>query len=206
MARFLDCLAFTWRPENDGQQLHVTPGDRGGATSWGVTLATYAAWRRDHGSPETTVADLAAATKPELAPLIQSMFWNEVHGDQLPPGVDLLAFDFGFTSGAGESVKLLQGVLKLTEDGNFGPVTAAYATRADRLDLIHALSARHEAYYRSLADFDRFGNGWTNRNTARLAVALATPVAVNSNLTGNIQPAHSGFIAAAVDEVRHALG
>lgn len=74
MARYEDCLAFTWLPKNDGQPIHTTPGDRGGATAWGVTLVSYAAWRADHGVRTTTVADLSRATKPELSELIRARY------------------------------------------------------------------------------------------------------------------------------------
>lgn len=206
MSRFETCLNFTWLPQNDGQPLHTTPGDRGGATAWGVTLESYAAWRSDHGIRPTTEADLAAATKDDLATLIQSRYWNAVQGDHLPVGADLLVYDFGYGSGPGTSAKLLQEVVGgLRIDGQLGPVTLAAVARVNRLDLIRRLSARHEAYYESLADFHLFGRGWTTRNSARLQLALATPAAapVPAPVAA---PAHVGMFASWADEVRHALG
>jgi len=206
MTRFDACLAFTWSPDRDGQPLHVSPGDRGGATSWGVTLASYTSWRADHGHPTTTEVDLAAATKAELGALYRDRYWTPIQGDRLPVGVDLLAFDFGVTSGPGTSVKLLQetvGGLKV--DGALGPKTLAAVARCDRLDLIRRLSARHESYYRSLADFSRFGNGWTNRNAARLAAALATPFAA-APAPAPTPATHPGVFASLAGEVRHVLG
>ena len=206
MSRFEDCLAFTWRPENDGQPLHTTPGDRGGATAWGVTLSSYASWRSDHGIRPTTESDLAAATKAELSDLIHSRYWMAVAADQLPPGVDLLVFDFGYVSGPGTSARLLQQVVGgLAIDGQLGPVTLAAVARIDRVDLIRRLGARHEAYYQSLADFHLFGRGWTARNAARLQLALATPAAAPAPAPVTV-PAHVGLLASWAGEVRHALG
>ncbi len=173
-SRFQACLDFTWRPDMDGQPLHVTPGDHGGATSWGVTLASYASWRADHGEHTTTEADLAAASKTELAEMIRARYWMPVGGDGLAAGVDLLAFDFGFTSGTGTSSRLLQEVLGVTVDGAIGPHTLAAAAAHDRMDLVRQLGARHQAYYQSLAQYPVFGRGWSRRNAARLAIALAT--------------------------------
>lgn len=173
MARFEDCLAFTWLPTNDGQPLHTTPGDRGGATAWGVTIAVYAAWRSAHGVRTTAVADLNRATKVELATLIRAQYWNVVQGDHLPVGADLLVYDFGYGSGPGTSCKQLQAVLGVDQDGELGPVTLAAAARMNRVALIRALATRHQAYYASLSDFGLFGHGWTNRNNARLALALS---------------------------------
>ncbi len=206
MSRFETCLDFTWLPQNDGQPLHVTPGDRGGATSWGVTLSSYASWRSDHGIHSTTEADLAAATKDELSDLIYSRYWMAVAADQLPPGVDLLCYDFGYTAGSATAAKLLQETIGgLAIDGRLGPVTLAATARVDRLDLIRKLGARHEAYYESLTDFAEFGRGWTNRNNARLQLALATPAAAPTPAPV-AAPAHVGLFASFAEEVRHAVG
>ena len=172
--RFAACLAFTWLPQFDGQSLHVTPHDAGGATAWGVTLSTYAAWRRKQGIADTTVSDLASASKDGLAKLIRAEYWDAVHGDELPAGVDLLVYDFGFGSGSGTSCKVLQAVLGVPADGALGPKSLGAAAAMDRGDLIRKLAARHEAFYQSLHDYQFFGHGWTNRNNARLVAALAT--------------------------------
>ncbi|MGI4796798.1 MAG: glycosyl hydrolase 108 family protein [Janthinobacterium lividum] len=209
MSRFNECLAFTWRPECDGQPLHVTPGDHGGATAWGVTLASYASWRADNGVFPTTQADLAAASKTDLAALIHSRYWNAIQGDHLPVGVDLLAYDFGYTAGPGTSARLLQEVVGgLRTDGQLGPVTLAAVARIDRIGLIHRLGARHEAYYESLSGFALFGRGWSNRNAARVQAALAAPVAtpVSAPVIAPVAVPHVGMIASAFQEVRHALG
>ena len=179
--RFNAALAFTWRVDEDGQPLHVTPGDRGGATAWGVTLAAWASWREDHGDRTTTEADLAAATKPQLADMIRSRYWLAVSADSLPVGVDLLVYDFGYGSGTGTSVRVLQGVVGVDADGVLGPRSLAAIAAHDRIALIKALSTRHEAYYQGLSDFALFGRGWTRRNSDRTALALtmseATPAA-----------------------------
>ena len=213
MARFDDCLAFTWRPENDGQPLHTTPGDRGGATAWGVTLGSYAAWRADHGIHSTTSADLGRATKPELSELIRSRYWLAVSADSLPLGVDLLVYDFGYGSGPGTSVRQLQALVGVVQDGQFGPVSLAAIDRMDREHLIRTLAARHAAYYESLADARLFGRGWANRNNARLALALQTlstpaPAPTPDLVAQAAAPtpaAHLGVLASFAQEVRHAL-
>ena len=38
---FQPSLAFVWRPENDGQSDHTDPGDSGGETNMGVTIASW---------------------------------------------------------------------------------------------------------------------------------------------------------------------
>jgi lysozyme family protein len=174
--RFTECLAFTWDPHWDGQPLHKSSNDPGGWTAWGVTLSTFSSWQEDHGNPPATVEDLRAATKDDLAPIVRSRYWDAVHADQLPPGPDLLVYDFGYGSGSGTSAKLLQEVLGVAVDGRIGPATLAAAAAADAADhagFVQRLGDRHESFYRSLRLFATFGHGWLNRNSARVTLALA---------------------------------
>lgn len=213
MTRFDDCLAFTWRPDCDGQPLHVTPGDRGGATAWGVTLQAYAAWRADHGLPVTTAADLGRATKPELSELIRSRYWLAVCADSLPVGIDLLTYDFGYGSGPSTSVRQLQALVGVAQDGQLGPVSLAAVNRMDREHLIRELAARHAAFYASLPDARLFGHGWLNRNNARLQLALSTlgipapalEPALVVQAPAPLPAAHLGVLATLAAEARHAL-
>ena len=175
--QFPGSLAFTWRRDNDGQPYHVTPGDHGGATAWGVTLASFQAWRLAHRSPCPTSADLRAAQQHELATLIRTNYWNAVQADHLPIGVDMLVYEFGFGSGPVTSVEQMQHVLNamgaaLDVDGALGPRTLAAATGVDRHALAQQLGARHADFYRSLGQ-PAFLHGWLRRNADRTALALA---------------------------------
>ena len=174
--RFTPCLAFTWRPENDGQSFHVTPGDHGGPTAWGVTLLAFQSWRRAHGQALPGAAELKAATRTELAAITRCNYWNAVGADRLPPGVDLLVYEFGFGSGPATSTKVMQRVLndmgaELSVDGQAGPQTLAKAAEADRHTFAGRLGAAHANFYRSL-DQPVFLRGWLRRNADRVALAL----------------------------------
>ena len=175
--RFPACLAFTWRQENDGQPYHVTPGDHGGATAWGVTIAAFQHWRLSQGKPCPTTADLKLASKDELGEIARCNYWNPVLASSLPAGVDLLVYEFGFGSGPVTSVLALQRTVntlgaKLAVDGQIGPMTLAAAGRVDRHTLIGSLGAAHAAFYQSLGQ-PVFVRGWLRRNTDRVRVALA---------------------------------
>ena len=176
---FPACLGFTWRTDEDGQPYHVTPGDSGGPTAYGVTLETYAGYRKAHGFPHTTASDLKAATQAGLSEIIRAYFWMPVAGPQLPQGLDLLVYDFGFGSGPVTSARVLQQALGVEADGWIGPETqAAVAGRArntyDLATFASDLAARHDAFYRSLHDYALFGRGWSRRNADRLTLALDT--------------------------------
>ena len=166
---FLPCLnGFTLLPAHDGQPYHVTPGDPGGATSYGITIATYGTYL---GHPATT-AQMQALDAASVAPIYQALVWNNVAGDALPLGVDLMVFDHAVLGGTATSAKALQQVLRVTVDGDIGPITEAAASGGGEV-LIGKLAWNQELEYRSDADFSLFGNGWLARLDARVAAALA---------------------------------
>lgn len=133
------------------------PADPGGETNLGVTKIVWEAWV---GHPVETMKGLTPA---DVAPMYRKKYWDAVHGDDLPTGVDYLAFDFAVNAGPGRSVKTLQQALGVTADGAIGPGTMAAIQAADPKQLIEKFSAEKEAFYRSLPTFATFGHGWLNR-------------------------------------------
>lgn len=162
------CLDFVLLPQNDGQPFHVTPGDPGGATAWGVTQATYSAFRSTCSLPDQSVWHMTPA---ERASIYRTGFWTP----GLPAGVDLAVFDFAVTSGPGRSRRFLQGCVGLVGDdvdGVVGPHTLAAVGAQNAAALIDRLCAAQQAYYTRLYTFRLFGRGWTTRTEARRAAAL----------------------------------
>jgi lysozyme family protein len=172
MTRFDDCLAFTWRPENDGQAFHNEANDPGGATAWGVTFSTFRSWRLMRGMPDPSLSVFIGVDIHELRSLYQTLFWNTVQGDALPPGVDLCVFDFAVLSNCVRAAQFLQRCLGVAEDGHIGPITLHAASAAVPGALMQALTTRDEAFYASLSTFRIFGRGWDRRAEDRLRLAL----------------------------------
>ena len=90
------------------------PGDGGGPTKGGITLATLQAWRDPTGRRRVTAADVAALTMAE-AVAIYSSRWQTVRGNDVPAGVDFCVFDMDVTSGS-NSGRILQRILGFTGD------------------------------------------------------------------------------------------
>lgn len=150
------------------------PKDPGGATNMGITIGTLKEWR----GTEVSVDDVSNLTREEAREIYRVRYWNPLNCDALPPGVDLVVYDFGVNAGPVRSAKMLQKLVGASEDGAVGPVTlAAVATRAPA-DLVRAFSERRLDYYRSLGTWDTFGKGWTNRTLAveKEAVRMAGDV------------------------------
>jgi len=135
------------------------PADPGGMTNLGVTKATWENWV----GRESDEAEMRGLTPEKVEPLYKKKYWDAVRGDELPPGISYLCFDFAVNAGAGRSIKTLQTAVGVTPDGGFGPMTMAAVQAVDPNELIERFSQAKEDFYRSLTTFATFGKGWLNR-------------------------------------------
>lgn len=135
------------------------PKDPGGMTNLGVTIKT---WESFVGR-NVTEKEMRNLTPEMVGKMYQQKYWNAVKADDLPEGVDYLAFDFAVNAGPGRAAKLLQQAVGVTADGAIGPATLKAVTAMQPADLIEKYSAAKETFYRSLPTFETFGKGWLRR-------------------------------------------
>jgi len=167
---FSNCVAFTL--DSEGGYVDNT-SDPGGATNLGITLMTYREWADDPALGPRQLRGISAATARAI---YRSLYWNPLRADDLPAGVDLSVFDMGVNAGIWRSARLLQravGFAGRDVDGSIGPKTLAATARWDARSLIDELAERQAEFYRALANFSVFGNGWLARTRARQRAALA---------------------------------
>jgi lysozyme family protein len=148
------------------------PDDPGGMTNLGCTKRTWEEWVK-HPVDE---AAMRALTPRDVAPLYKKKYWDAVHGDDLPTGVDYLVFDFAINAGPGRAAKTLQQALGVTADGAIGPATFRAVDKADAAELVKEFSRVKEHFYKSLPAFDKFGKGWLRR-VAEVGAVAETMVA-----------------------------
>lgn len=134
--------------------------DNGGRTNYGITQATYDAYRLRMSQPEQSVYQI---DQNELESIYRNSYWNIVRGDDLPSGIDLAVFDFAVNSGPVRAVRELQKVLGVNTDGQVGNLTLSAVRSRDAGALIDAYQAARLAYVESLDDFKYFGKGWKSR-------------------------------------------
>lgn len=154
---FNNCLALILREEGG---LVDNPKDPGGITNLGVTLPTLQTYfGKNRLATPQDIKDLTVAT---VTP-IYMIFWNGCHAEFLPLGIDLAVMDWCVNSGVRRGVEELQKVLGVAVDGLCGPITIqkAIATNADQL--LAAYATARDDFYRSLSDFEEFGDGWLAR-------------------------------------------
>src|SRR5574337_217528 len=153
---FERCVAIVFAQEGGFVD---NPADPGRATNMGITLATLSEWR---GKPCTS-DEVRGLTKQEAQEIYRTKYWNTMRCASLPAGVDLVVFDMGVHAGQRTSVKILQRIAGVIDDGSVGPLTLEAVARFKPRELIGKFSDARLPYYQSLAGWATFGNGWTRR-------------------------------------------
>ena len=134
--------------EEGGLSAH--PDDPGGLTNYGISQRSY------------PTLDIAALTLDAAKALYRRDYWQPIHGDQLPPGLDLLLLDSAINQGAGTAIKLLQQALRIKDDGVLGPITLTAAERA-LPDVLDNFAAERVLRYEFNRNEAVFGRGWYRR-------------------------------------------
>lgn len=136
-----------------------TPNDPGGATNFGITLATLQQTR----GTAVTADDVRTMGRDEAVEIYRAHYWLPARCGDMPAGVDLMVFDFGVNAGPHTAVKLVQRLVGVKDDGSVGPATLGALARADRKTLINAFARARLDYYRALPTWPSFGTGWARR-------------------------------------------
>ncbi len=149
------------------------PDDPGGATNMGITIGTLSA----HRGQQATKHDVRILTLEEAGEIYRKSYWAKVQGNDLPDGMDLVAFDAGVNSGPYRGIGWLQQALGVPVDGIIGPVTLRAAQDApDGVQVIERACAVRLRFLRALRTWATFGRGWGRRlaDTEAAAVAMHT--------------------------------
>jgi hypothetical protein len=166
LSRFDACMPFIFKAEGGYSD---NPADPGGPTNFGITLATLRAYE---GDPNLTADDVKKVTSAVAKEIYRTAYWNRMQCGALPPGLDLEVFDFGVNSGPAESVKTLQRLVGVTQDGSIGPITLAAVAQFNVGDLIARFAQARLAFYQGL-NMPEFEQGWATR-VAQIQTAAAT--------------------------------
>lgn len=179
------CASFTFAQEGGYSLVHGDAGNWSlGAVGRGVPIgsnlgvsapALIAYLRRVQPHTVVTPAYMRALPRTVATAIMSVGYWNPLRGCDLPSGIDMMAFDFGYNAGVETSATLLQQCLGLTGedlDGSIGPETIAAASAADTGTVVNALASRQAAYYRALPQYATFGKGWIARTGKRQGAAL----------------------------------
>lgn len=167
--------SLDWLLEEEGG-FSNHPSDRGGATMYGVTQATYNAWRKKKGRPQQPVRSIS---KEEAYQLYETEYWKAAGCDKLPWPISYLVFDAAVNSGVKRAVQWLQQGLQCQPDGVIGQKTIAAAqevvAKGKTLSLLQIVDARVTFLARLVQSKPSqavFLLGWWRRTQRLLARAL----------------------------------
>jgi len=139
------------------------PSDSGGETNLGVTKAAWSAYL----CRAIDVGEMKALTEDVVKPFYKKMYWDKVHGDELPSGLDYAAFDFAVNAGTGQSAKFIQRAVGAVDDGSIGPATISLVLKANPSDLLNKFTKQKEDFYNGIVerkpDQAKFLAGWMIR-------------------------------------------
>lgn len=142
-SNFNDCLTRLLKDEGGYSN---TPGDNGGPTNFGITIADYRMYIKKSG----TASDVKNMSVSQAAVIYKTKYWDALGCDTLPSGVDYTCFDYGVNSGLGRPRRALQ---------RFKSKTGT--------DLINAINDERTAFLRGLAATQahdqQFLKGWMAR-------------------------------------------
>ena len=143
------------------------PDDTGGATKYGVSLKFLKSTGTDINKDGKINRDDVLAITPEIQKaLFKHNFWDNLDLDDWPARVAIVFYDSSTNAGTTQSIKLLQRVLKVDDDGVFGPQTKQALMNCDDIETALALCDQRDAFYRSIStkgNNRKFLKGWLNR-------------------------------------------
>lgn len=176
---FDKCLAFVLKEEGGNDD---DPNDHGGRTSRGITQLEWEKYLLIHPGLPT---DVWQASDADIRNIYHDSYWLP-HCPNLPVGLDLVFFDFAVNAGPHQAIKTLQKALLIPQDGIWGPKTETALNMQTHIEsVIKEYSDAREAFYKGLAQYPRYGKGWSGRNArcehAALAMISVTPISPQAN-------------------------
>jgi lysozyme family protein len=147
------------------------PDDPGGPTNFGITIADY----RKYVKPDASAGAVKTMSIDDAKAIYRSKYWDALHCDALPAGLDYALFDYGVNSGIARAAKVFQRALDVEDDGVIGPITLSAAASRAASDLITAICDERLRFLQSLRTWPVFGKGWGRRvaDVKQAALAMA---------------------------------
>ena len=141
--------------------------DRGKATKYGITLAT---WRRvgydKNGDGVLNEKDIKLLTKEDFHRVFKQNYWNACKADKIKDqSVANMLVDFAYNSGVSRAVTYLQLTLGITADGIIGNKTLYAINKSNGERLFEAFKKDRKAYLKRIAVGNQkcFLKGWLRR-------------------------------------------
>ncbi len=157
-ANFDACMAEVFKYEGGYVNDQHDPG---GETNLGISKRSY---------PKEDIRNM---TRARAAQIYRRDFWDKLRCDELPDGLDLVAFDAAVNSGPSRGAKWLQQALGVAADGKVGMATIGAAKNTYAPAAVMRAIGFRRAFLKTLPTWERYKNGWNKRLDSVEAVASA---------------------------------
>jgi lysozyme family protein len=148
------------------------PSDPGGETNYGITVAVARA--NGYTGPMRQIPMSAVKS------IYRRKYWDVMRCDQLPAGVDYVAFDYTVNSGAGRVPKVLERLTAQPVDGRMDDALVKAIAAREPGKMVDAICDERLRFLQALKTWPTFGKGWARRvketRSAGLAMAAAPVV------------------------------
>jgi lysozyme family protein len=173
--------AFAFTLGNEGKFVNAK-NDKGGATKYGITIATLSRWL---GRP-ASVLEVQNLTLEVAEAIYNKWYWDALGCDAIThTGVAMAMFDIGVVRGIGippvyaQSICVAHGI-PLVQDGHLGPKSLAAINSISQAGFVRDFSVKTEAGFRAIVAKDpsqqKFLKGWVNRAHHLLTLASVPDV------------------------------
>lgn len=136
MADFRAAVLITIDPEHEGG-FQRNANDRANWTGGSVGVGRLVGTKYGITAIDVPGVDVEGLTADQAVAFYQERYWKPLYSQISSQLVANKLFDLGVLFGIGTAVRKLQGVLNLTQDGQFGPETLAAVNDADESDLLN---------------------------------------------------------------------
>ena len=139
--------------------------DNGGITNYGVSLRFLKSVDKN-----ATKEDIVNMTKDKASKLFKQHFWDKCQCGKLNPMIAIAVYDFAVNAGVSQSVKLLQRVVGVKDDGVMGETTIKATKEMSPNIIVFGFFLLREDFYRNLAQRNpsqkKFLAGWNARTSS----------------------------------------
>lgn len=167
MADFQKAIGYVF--VNEGSEYTDDPGDGGGPTKYGITLADLSRWRIMHYQQAATAQDVEDLTEEMAAAVAQEFYWNVLRLSEVTnQSIATAIMDMAFNSGNEQGTKFAQRAVGVTDDGDLGSDTLAALNGADPVNFFYQFVHEVQQFYVDIvlnnSSQMKFLNGWLNRS------------------------------------------
>lgn len=173
--------------DDEGTSYEDVPGDNGGPTKCGITIADVARWHGVRCPPRGGKGwdDLVQKVR-DLNPTIardiyKKFYWDTVRADELPSGLDYAVVDYAVNSGTGRAIPTLSDLIGRKDRTMSDGLVAAARAYPDLKELISHYQDERRDFLERISQRPsqkKFRKGWLAREdrVRRVSLELASKV------------------------------